>query len=162
MSLQANRSVNADAQSRSAAAPRRSLVAGYVRRYPSRMKEVVAHALATHVTRRLAVAFEAGWHHVPSNCSLRACGRPGVRAQHFSGGPSRVFGRAAHQPGGAPANPKKCRALGGFAAASCQSALKRGLALARAASDNKLIDTDDQGRSAAALRRSLVAGHRQR
>ena len=28
-----NKSVNADAQSRSAAAPRRSLVAGYVRRY---------------------------------------------------------------------------------------------------------------------------------
>ena len=28
-----NRSVNADAQSRSAAAPRRSLVAGYVQRY---------------------------------------------------------------------------------------------------------------------------------
>ena len=29
----ANKSVNADAQSRSAAAPRRSLVAGYVQRY---------------------------------------------------------------------------------------------------------------------------------
>lgn len=31
--MKANKSVNADAQGRPAAAPRRSLVAGYVRRY---------------------------------------------------------------------------------------------------------------------------------
>ena len=35
--MSANKSVNADAHSRSAAAPRRSLVAGYVRRYMARV-----------------------------------------------------------------------------------------------------------------------------
>ena len=42
--LGANRSVNTDAQSRLAAAPRRALVAGYVRRYMARVCTVSAAA----------------------------------------------------------------------------------------------------------------------
>jgi hypothetical protein len=119
-------------------------------------------ALATYPARWLAVALGAGWHHVPSNCPARACRVHGVRAQHSSGGSSREFGRVAIQRGIAPAAFQVRRSLAKVAAARCQVAGHLGLALAGAASDNKLIDTDDQSRSAAALRRSLVAGHRQR
>lgn len=126
------------------------------------MKEFVAHALATDLARRLAVAFEVGWHHVPSNCSSLACGRPGVRAQHFSGGPSRVFGRVAVQRGIAPAAFQIRRTLAKAAAARCQVANNLGLALAKVASDNRSVNTDAQGRPAAERRRSLVAGYLQR
>ena len=161
-SAPSNKSVNADAQSRLAAAPRRSLVAGYVRRYRSKMREVAAHALAPGLALRLAVAFEAGWHHVPGNCALCACGPPVVRAQHFSGGPSRAVGPVAVQRVVAPSAFQIRRALASAVAATSQLAVNLGLALAGAASDNKSVNTDAQGRPAALPRRSLVAGYLQR
>lgn len=67
---------------------------------------------------------------------------PGAKPQRFSGGPSRACGWAAVHPGITSATPKAGRALGALAAASCRSAIKPGLALAGAASDNKSMHTD--------------------
>jgi hypothetical protein len=178
-----NRSVNADAQSRPAALPRRSLVAGYVRRYRSKMNEVVAHALAPGMALRLAVAIESGWRHGPRvsfALALHAGGhrsgglqrhsaparhsvQQALKPQHFSGGPSRAFGWAAVQRAVAPATAKDgCRVRGGIAAASGRSAVNLGLALARAASDNKSMHTDVQVLPAASRPRLMAAGDFQR
>jgi hypothetical protein len=157
-----NRSIHSDAQVLPAAARPRLMGAGDFRRYRSKMKEVVALALAAGSARRLAVAIESGWHHVPGNCASLACGRPVVRAQHFSGGPSRALGPVAAQRVIAPAAFQVRRALAKAVAARCQEARNLGLALAMAASDNKSVNTDAQGRPAAVRRRSLVAGYLQR
>jgi hypothetical protein len=145
------------------------------------MREVVALALAAGLARRLAVAFESGWRRDPHSALALAlhagehCGDglqrhltpdwlsvPGSKPQRFSGGPSRACGLAAIQLGIAPAAPKAGRALGAVVSASCRSARKVGLALARAASDNWSIDTDAQVHPCAARTRPVCAGHLQR
>jgi hypothetical protein len=147
------------------------------------MREVVALAIAFGVARWLAVAFESGWRHglrSPLALALHAgghrCGgqqrhsaparqsvQQALKPQHFSGGPSRAFGWAAAQRAVAPATAKDgCRALGGVAAASCRLAVKVGLALAKAASDNKSMHTDVQVLPAASRPRLMGAGDFQR
>jgi hypothetical protein len=178
-----NRSIHTDTQVLSAAARPRLMGAGDFQRYRSKMKEVAAHALAPGMALRLGVAFESGWRHGPRSAlalALHAGGHRSVgpqrhsaparhsaqqalKPQHFSGGPSRAFGWAALQSAVAPATAKDgCRALGGVAAASCRSALNLGLALARAASDNKSMHTDVQVLPAASRPRLLDAGDFQR
>jgi hypothetical protein len=63
------------------------------------------------------------------------------------------------QPGGAPAAPKVRRSRATIVPASCRLALNVGVALAGAASDNKSVNADAQGRPAAAPHRTLVAGY---
>ena len=142
------------------------------------MREVVAHALAVGLARRLAVAFESGWlcdphsslalarhagghrgvglqrHSAPASLCVQA-----LKPQHFSGGPSRAFGREVVKGGLAPATFKYLRTLASAGAARCRLAFKGGLALAWAGSDNRSVNTDAQGRPAAAPRLSLVAGY---
>jgi len=83
-----------------------------------------------------------------------------ARSPHlFTGGPSRAFGWAAVERGVAPATAKYGgRVLSSIAAASCRSAVRLGLALARAASDNKSMHTDVQALPAAARPRLMGAG----
>jgi hypothetical protein len=168
-----NRSFDTDAQVLPCAARTRLVCAGQVRRYRSKMKEVVAHALAPCMTLRLPVAFESGWRHgrrsswalalhagghrsggmQSLSAPARHAAQQALKPQHFSGGPSRAFGGAALQRRVAPATAKDgCRALGGVASASCRLAVRVGLALARAASDNKSMHTDVQVLAALRLR----------
>jgi hypothetical protein len=119
-------------------------------------------ALAALLALRLAVAFEAGWHHV-SRISLACAGRPrGGRAQHFSGVSSRECGRVGVLCGTAPAAVQPRRTLVSADSTRSLMAVHLGLAFARAASDNKSVNTDAQGRPAASPRLSLVAGYVQR
>ena len=142
------------------------------------MREVVAHALAVGLARRLAVAFESGWlrdpqsslalarhasehrgaglqrHSAPASLSVQA-----LKPQHFSGGPSRAFGREVVRGGLAPATSKYLRTLASAGAARCRLALKGGLVLTWAGSDNRSVNADAQSRLAAAPRRSMVAGY---
>jgi hypothetical protein len=122
----------------------------------------LALALAVLLARRLAVAFEIGWHHVPSNSSSRACGLPGVRAHHFSGGPSWACGPVAFQRCTAPAAFQLRRTLANCISVSLKLAGAIGLALAKAASDNKSIDADAQVHPCAVRTRPVCAGHLQR
>ena len=79
--------------------------------------------------------------------------------RHFTGGPSRAFGWAAVERGIAPVTAKYgCRVLGSVAAASRWLASRLGLALARAASDNRSIHTDTQVHRAAQRRLFMGAG----
>ena len=113
----------------------------------------------------LALGQRAGRHcgvglqrHVTSERSL-VRGAVARRPHHFTGGPSRAFGWAAAKRGVALASAKYGgRAVGGVAAASCRLAVRVGLALARAASDNKSMHTDAQVLPAAA--RPRLNGHR--
>ena len=130
--------------------------------YRSKMKEVSALAHAAGLARRLTVAIEGGWHHGFGNFPSRAYSRRGARAKHFSGGPSRAGGGLAVQRFIVPAVFQIRRALAKAAAARRHVASNLGLALAKAASDNKLIDTDAQVHSCAARTRLMCAGHRQR
>ena len=119
--------------------------------------------------RPLALGQRAGRHcgvgqqrHIAPERSL-VCSAVARRPHHFTGGPSRAFGWAAAQRGVHPANAKYGgRALGGVAAASCRLAVRLGLALARAASDNKSMHTDVQVLPAAARPRLMGAGDFQR
>ena len=81
-----------------------------------------------------------------------------LNSLHFSGGPSRAFGWVAGQPGSAPAAFQIRRVLAKAVAAICQVASNLGLALARAASDNKSMHTDTQVLSAASRPRLMGAG----
>ena len=147
------------------------------------MREVVAHALAVGLARRLSGAFESVWlcdPHSPLALSRHAGGHRGVglqrhsapaslsvqalKPQHFSGGPSRAFGCEVVQGGLAPATSKYLRTLVSAGAARCRLAFKGGLALAWAwaGSDNKSVNADAQSRPAALPHRSLVAGYVQR
>lgn len=92
--------------------------------------------------------------------SARSLVRGGVaRKRHpFTGGPSRGFGWSV-QRAVASANAKYgCRVLGSIAAARRRLAINLGLALARAASDNKSMHTDVQVLPAAARPRLTGAG----
>ena len=141
------------------------------------MREVVALALAADLARRLAVAFEIGWHPGSRNWSAHAGGHggvglqrhsapdwssvPGARAlkpRHCSGGPSRAFGRAAVRRRVAPAAFQYRRALAGAVAVSCRPAVNMGLAPAWAASDNRSMHTDTQVHRAAERRLFMGAG----
>ena len=118
--------------------------------------------LASALARRLARAFESAWRHVPRNCSARASRRCGIRAQHFSGGPSRLFGRVAVQPGCVPVAPKFSRTRDNVLWASCRLAFDGGSALSWAASDNRSIHTDAHVHRAAQRRLFVGAGDFQR
>ena len=151
-------------------------------RYRSKMTGVVAHARAPGLALRLAVALDGGWHrgprsslalglHAGEHCSgglQRHCApaRPFVqkalKPQHFSGGSSRASGRAVGRRGVAPAAFQFRRSLANGVAAICAPALNFCLALAKAASDNKSLDTDEQVHPCAPRTRLSSAGQLQR
>ena len=116
-------------------------------------------ALGLSVGRRCGAGLRR--HIAPARSLVR--GVVARKLHHFTGGPSRAFGWAAVQPRLTPATAKYgCRALGSIAAASRRFAGKLGLALARAASDNRSMHTDVQVLPAASRPRLMGAGDFQR
>ena len=185
--MKPNLTIDADPQPQYMASPQ-GVVGRSFLRYPSKaMKKVSAFAHVAGLTARSPSRRKGSRHDrfaVGGSCSVLvgvsgahrgvglrwpltpaprlALAKYALNPLHFSGGPSSAPGWAALRPGGAPASLKKCRALAGFAAARCRLAVHVGLALARAASDNKLIDTDAQVHPCAARTRRVYAGHLQR
>ena len=148
------------------------------------MRGAVAFACAAGLAFGPAGACESGWRRGPRNSlalGLHGGGHCGVglqrhsaparwsvpvalarKPQHFSGGPTRAFKRAAGPLAVAPAAFQHRRTLTSSVAASCGPAVNLGLALVWAASDNRSMHTDTLVRRVAARRLFLGAGDFQR